>query len=101
MKIKDKKMIECPICKGKGKLHCKSTTYGTDEVVELDIDCYLCDGEKEISEQKYKDYEAEKELWCECEESTFGSYPQDGECSCGIYKHHVHCGKCGKISQIG
>jgi hypothetical protein len=44
---------------------------------------------------------AEQDLWCECENSTFGSYPADGECSCGMHKHHVHCGTCGKISQIG
>ena len=40
--------------------------------------------------------------WCECgDKETFHSYPADGECSCGEYKHHVHCGTCGRISQIG
>ena len=40
--------------------------------------------------------------WCSCGElEEFGCYPEDGECSCGTYKHHVHCGRCGKISQIG
>ena len=39
--------------------------------------------------------------WCDCGYETFGSYPQDGECSCGMHKHHVHCGTCGKISQVG
>jgi len=40
--------------------------------------------------------------WCECEdgECTFHSYPADGECSCGVHKHHVH-GTCGGITQIG
>lgn len=41
-------------------------------------------------------------VWCQCgENETFGSYPEDGECDCGIHKHHVHCGTCGKVSQIG
>lgn len=41
--------------------------------------------------------------WCRCpaDRQTFGSYPQNGECPCGMFKHHVHCGTCGKISQIG
>lgn len=40
--------------------------------------------------------------WCECGvNETFGSYPEDGECSCGVHKHHVHCGTCGRISQVG
>ncbi len=38
--------------------------------------------------------------WCECEDSTFLCYPEDGTCRCGEWKHHVHC-VCGKISQTG
>lgn len=39
--------------------------------------------------------------WCECGPSgTFLCYPEDGTCSCGEYKHHVHC-VCGGISQTG
>ena len=32
--------------------------------------------------------------------NDFYSYPQDGECSCGVHKHHVHCIH-GGIIQIG
>ena len=39
--------------------------------------------------------------WCECERSEFLCYPGDGECSCGILKHHVHCKNCGGVSQVG
>lgn len=39
--------------------------------------------------------------WCKCEQSEFHSYPEDGTCTCGMYKHHVHCAKCGSVSQIG
>jgi hypothetical protein len=49
-----------------------------------------------------KDPKRESEMWCKCGSAwTFGTYPQDGECECGIKKHHVHCGNCGKVSQIG
>ena len=39
--------------------------------------------------------------WCRCEKSEFLCYPEDGACSCGIHKHHVHCKKCGGVSQVG
>jgi len=42
-----------------------------------------------------------KQEWCTCEESEFLCYPKDGCCTCGEYKHHVHCKKCGGISQTG
>jgi len=42
--------------------------------------------------------------WCKNEDKNdkceFHSYPQDGECSCGIFKHHVHCHH-GYIIQVG
>jgi hypothetical protein len=39
--------------------------------------------------------------WCECgDKFEFLAYPEDGECSCGVHKHHVHCA-CGAISQVG
>lgn len=38
--------------------------------------------------------------WCECEASEFLCYPEDGDCECSLYKHHVHC-TCGNISQVG
>ena len=38
--------------------------------------------------------------WCKCENGTFDSYPGDGQCKCGIIKHHVHC-QCGGVLQIG
>lgn len=39
--------------------------------------------------------------WCRCGNETFGCYPEDGACECGVYKHHVHCGSCGAITQVG
>lgn len=33
-------------------------------------------------------------------DETFHSYPEDGDCPCGVFKHHVHC-TCGGITQVG
>ena len=40
-------------------------------------------------------------FWCECKAPEFGCYPEDGVCTCGIHKHHVHCKNCGGVSQVG
>lgn len=39
--------------------------------------------------------------WCSCEgDPGFRCYPGDGECSCGMIRHHVH-GLCGHVIQVG
>lgn len=39
--------------------------------------------------------------WCKVnKDCEFHSYPEDGQCSCGVYKHHVHCNH-GYITQVG
>jgi hypothetical protein len=39
--------------------------------------------------------------WCDCGSDTgFRCYPGDGECECGMHKHHVH-GTCGHVTQVG
>jgi len=41
--------------------------------------------------------------WCmqeHDENNSFLCYPEDGQCSCGEYKHHVHCAH-GRIIQTG
>lgn len=69
------------------------------------ITCVWCDGRGSVPNGTRARREAEDKLWCKCpaETQTFGSYPRDGECRVeGCYhKHHVHCGTCGKVSQIG
>jgi len=43
-----------------------------------------------------------RDVWCECPDGgEFLCYPEDGCCTCGIHKHHVHCAKCGGVMQIG
>jgi hypothetical protein len=97
-------MNKCPNCKN-GKQHCKSTEYGTGKVFECDIDCVHCGGTGEVTPEQMEAIEYENNMWCECEEErSFGSYPENGQCQmqgCRVHKHHVHCGTCGKISQVG
>jgi len=50
-----------------------------------------------------REAQAEVELrhnWCECGKDEFHSYPEDGQCVCGMHKHHVHC-TCGGVMQVG
>jgi len=42
-----------------------------------------------------------KTSWCSCENPEFGEYKADGECSCGMQRHHVHCRNCGCVLQVG
>ena len=44
-----------------------------------------------------------KAQWCECEPPTMRNsiFVDNGKCYCGIFKHHYHCPKCGKITQVG
>ena len=43
-----------------------------------------------------------KASWCSCKDGgEFHSYPEDGTCSCGVHKHHVHCAMCGGVMQVG
>jgi len=44
---------------------------------------------------------AEAKLMCGCNNSKSGIYIGDGQCDCGVHKHHYHCTSCGKITQIG
>jgi hypothetical protein len=96
-------MPKCPICKGSGAVFVKSTDLTKTPPTEtgFELTCYLCDGDGEITQASLEAHEAAEAMMCSCENPTFGSYPGDGECGCGMHKHHVHCGNCNKISQIG
>lgn len=40
--------------------------------------------------------------WCECSYDKGGAnFFDDGECDCGVRKHHYHCPSCGGIIQVG
>lgn len=96
--------MECIVCKGKKKLTSTCTKNGTDIVEQFEYNCIRCDGTGEMTLeqlQKHEDFvRISKQIWCDKENCTFASYPQYGECECGVMKEHVHC-QHGKIIQIG
>ena len=97
-------METCPQCNGDKTVYTAIDDLTKDPPVKtgVDLTCPTCQGDGEIPVEQKAAYEARQELWCRCgDKETFGSYPEDGKCDCGVHKHHVHCGTCGKISQIG
>ncbi len=94
-------MARCTRCvdgKTTVKMICHDGGSRTETLVEMD--CIYCEG---TGEDKGKVFLEDRIEWCECgpEQPTFGSYPQFGECGCGVDKEHVHCGTCGRICQLG
>lgn len=93
-------MHKCPKCKN-GKM----TVLLVNENKHIELTCIHCHGTGQVTQDVLEDIqEADrfmKEEMCSCDNPTFGSYPEDGQCHCGMQKHHVHCGTCEKISQIG
>ena len=93
-------MARCTRCKN-GKITMPVITIdgGTRTEEIATITCIYCDG---TGEDKGKVFLEDLITWCECGPAqTFGSYPQYGECECGVQKEHVHCGTCGHITQVG
>jgi hypothetical protein len=94
--------VECPNCKGVGRQELKVSNLDSPGIESLVIPCVWCNGGKIVHRSIADAWTRERDAWCKCgAESVPGPYPQDGECKCGVYKHHVHCAKCGKISQVG
>lgn len=96
------------------KVQSKHNGCPSPDVVEGRPDYVKGEFEVRLEERRKKSFHVEHEVkptmklretilssdWCECKKPEFSSYPEDGQCRCGMHKHHVHC-VCGKISQIG
>ena len=97
----------CPMCKGTGKKSLTFTTYGSPEPPQIiEIDCVICKGGNspltvENAAAYTRNNEAQKKLWCSCENTGADvTYVPDGaskKCS----KHHWIHNACGKIVQVG
>ncbi len=67
--------------------------------------CIDCDGKGYMTEDERKSYIFYANCWCKCssDEDNGIIYHEDGEGSwetC-VEKHHFHCGRCQKLTQIG
>jgi hypothetical protein len=102
-------MPTCPDCKGK-----KTQDITAQELKVVDgkrafvdmpvvtIPCLMCHGTGSVTQEEIDKAEKENEIWCHCNGDVSASiYKADGECMCGVVKHHYHCPDCGKITQIG
>jgi len=91
----------CKVCKGTGKQTTTITTWGSDKVEKFESNCVWCNGTGQMTEQQLGNYNYDKNMWCKCKDKTDAYYVPDGVCRCGIGKHHYHCNKCKKVTQVG
>lgn len=102
-------LVECPTCKGEGKLTINAQQMKSvggklvfEEQPPVTIDCVICHGEGKITEEYARELMEFEQSCCTCEDEVPDAfYVADGQCECGIQKHHYHCRRCGKIQQIG
>ncbi len=90
--------MKCLACEGKGTV--QNTVHFGDKTTSFETVCVWCNGLCLMTIEQVKAYKGYQNIWCDKNDCEFESYPDDGECNCGIYKHHVHC-QHGKIVQIG
>lgn len=95
-------MVNCPDCKGKGKITVTITEAGKKGEKKWVTDCLTCQGVGKVTKEKNKAYKDYLNMWCECENSPIEAWTfhDDGEHPV-IQKHHYRCGICHKITQIG
>lgn len=90
----------CRWCLGTGKMTITVVANGTTSKPK--IGCIYCKESGVLPRGFAKAYDQESERFlCSCgDKSVFGEWHEDGVCG-DCDKHHAHCGRCGKISQIG
>ena len=102
MKTKETKH-KCPTCHGTKVINTTVTTVGSKEPPEhYELECVVCDGKGWLTDEEKQANEDYENAWCKCGNEK-GSYftGDDGDCNCGIYKHHYHCRLCDGVTQIG
>lgn len=96
--------MKCSCCdNGKMKIQATEiTSEGRKELPVTYINCVVCGGTGELTEEQNAMVEEERNMWCRCGgEEEFGTtYYDDGQHP-QIYKHHWRCNKCKKVVQIG
>jgi len=96
-----KGMVDCPECLSRGLVRVTVQDYLSHTETHEDLKCVCCKGLGKITLERSQQSKAEADMWCHCDKQEAGSFLMDGECNCGVNKHHVHCRNCKKILQIG
>jgi hypothetical protein len=100
-KSKNNSSEVCKVCKGTGKQTTTISTWGSDKEEKFESKCIGCEGTGRMTEEQLRHHKAYEDMWCKCKDKSDVKYAPDGTCRCGMSKHHYHCRKCGKITQIG
>lgn len=91
--------MNCPRCKGSGKMPLQVHEGGS--VRNMELTCIDCDGSGEITKAQHEQNQRAMAMWCRCGNPTGQSrFYEDGEAP-DVHKHHVKCGDCGKVLQVG
>lgn len=80
------------------------TVYETGKTAQkFTITCAWCGGTGYLTPKQKAEKEHYQNMWCECPESEDDydwRFCPDKSCP-SMRKHHYHCQKCGKITQVG
>jgi len=105
---KNNSTVPCKVCKGIGKQRIPVETMGfkdgkmfVEKSSSFESECDVCGGTGQMTPEQVRHQKAYEDMWCKCKNKTDAEYVPDGRCNCGVGKHHYHCRKCGKITQIG
>lgn len=87
--------MKCTICDGTGKQNIEVSEWGSDAVVEVEIDCIWCDN-GEMTPEQVAEQEEYENAWCRCGNPS-------GQQTFVQVRHSldVYCADCGKLQQAG
>jgi len=91
-------MVDCPKCKGSGRLPVTVTEAGVTR--KLDLGCVYCHEVGKLTPEALEALKAEDAMWCQCGKSKAPIFFDDGEHP-EIHKHHYRCEFCDHVVQIG
>lgn len=93
--------MQCPTCKGTGKVTIKVTTFGQKGSENFETDCLTCHGKGRITLKQARQLKKEQDSWCRCgNKSGKTDFHDDGELGAGS-EHCWTCSDCGKLTQVG
>jgi len=91
--------MECPWCKGKGKLNSKADyEYEIPKRTEhFTVSCSLCNGTGTVTQKQIDHQKHLESLWCKCEKPLRRGEKIDYDVKTNCWT----CGRCGKVYQTG